>query len=172
MPPHFKKCLESHASSLCPIPSKENEIFVDNVDASGKITKTPVHVVSCVNCNIVGHTASSRDCPRRLAIIARKAKNRAEAQSKVEARSQRLSLLRDGVTFAASLGKSNAPNSSTTKNNGQTRTSAPNILNAGNIIQFFGTDYGKKYEKAKQLEPIFTEFKNKAGLNAAMSAWL
>lgn len=54
----------------------------------------------------------------------------------------------------------------------QPNLSNPSKQNSNNIIQFFGSDFSKKCEKAKNFGPVFNKIKAKAGVDAAMSAWL
>lgn len=177
MPPRCNKCLENHPSYKCPIPSKGKEVMVENIDpVSGKISQQPPQPVSCVNCKVVGHTASSRTCPRRLAILARKAQNRAETQAKAVARSQRLASTQAEISFSQALRsnlKPSVPNSRPTKNPSMPApTNSPTVTNHNNIVHFFSTDFNIKCEKAKTFGPIFKKIQANAGLDAAMSAWL
>lgn len=177
MTPRCNKCLEDHPSYKCPIPSKGKEIIGEIIDSSsGEVSKQLPQTVSCVNCKVVGHAASSRDCPRRLAILARKAQNRADIQAKAQARSQRLADTQPNVSFAQALRSNNKPTSFNSRQPRNPSLPAPThnnpSVNNNNIVGFFSSDFNSKCEKAKAFGPIFKQIQANAGPDAAMSAWL
>lgn len=94
MPEICVKCSGPHRASECSLASKEEEL-------NGEVEKQPIR---CINCNIDGHTAGSRDCPKRLAYIEKINKKKEEAAAKSMARSAHIAFLRDNVSFATALG--------------------------------------------------------------------
>lgn len=96
MPEHCVKCSGPHKSADCPLASKEQEL-------NGEVEKQPI---KCVNCNVEGHTAGSRDCPKRIAYLEKIQKKKEEAAAKAQARSAHLAFVKENVSFAATLGAS------------------------------------------------------------------
>lgn len=96
MPSRCVKCASTHTPGKCAILSLEEETQNPDVE---RPERPPI---KCVNCNAVGHSAGSLQCPKRLAIL----KKRSEAkQKRPEARAASLCrrVARD-VTFAESAG--------------------------------------------------------------------
>lgn len=90
------KCASTHTPGKCAILSLEEE--AENPDVE-RPERPPI---KCVNCNALGHSAGSLQCPKRLAIL----KKRSEAkQKKPEARAASIcrKVTRD-VTFAEMAG--------------------------------------------------------------------
>lgn len=90
------KCASTHTPGKCAILSLEEE--AENPD----VVRPERPPIKCVNCNAVGHSAGSLQCPKRLAIL----KRRSEAkQKKPEARAASLcrKVTRD-VSFAEMAG--------------------------------------------------------------------
>lgn len=96
------KCGESHGPGNCKIPPKgENtqETF-DTDPVTGAVTKRVGLPVKCANCNIVGHVASSKDCPRRVEFLRRQEEKRSLV---VKPRSQTVGQIarEAGVSYAS-----------------------------------------------------------------------
>lgn len=83
MPTRCVKCGGGHARVDCDIPVREqnNEVFMDKDPATGAVVKRVGRTVKCVNCEKDGHTAGSRECPKRQAIERRMRENRAKPRA-------------------------------------------------------------------------------------------
>lgn len=79
MPFRCVKCGGNHGPAKCTIPSKEEEVrMVPSTDpATGAVKRTVSYTLKCANCDANGHVASSKDCPKRLAIIGKKVRAQA-----------------------------------------------------------------------------------------------
>ena len=112
-----------------------------------------------------------------MAILARKAKAKADIQAKNEARSLRIAAIGSSTTYAGVAGgrAQSAPQQVPASNGPRSSNRPPQkevISQSENIVQFFGTDFSQKCEKARTFGPIFQKIMASSGIDAAMSAWL
>lgn len=78
MPFRCVKCGGNHGPAKCNIPPKGAEVNVvaATVAKTGEVKRTVGYTLKCANCGVDGHAASSRDCPKRLAIVAKRTRMR------------------------------------------------------------------------------------------------
>lgn len=68
MPFRCVKCGQSHGPGNCSIPNKDanTEESLSTDPVTGGILRTKGQPVRCVNCDVDGHVASAKDCPKRV----------------------------------------------------------------------------------------------------------
>lgn len=111
MPYRCVKCGGDHGPAKCKIPSKGQftpKKVITTDPATGAVVEKPEFEVHCINCKTDGHTASSKNCPKRLAFIAKRVtatKASAKVARAVPVREipspQATSTARSGVSYAA-----------------------------------------------------------------------
>lgn len=71
MPYRCVKCNVPHGPGGCQVPPKEQNVKEYEIEdtRSGKITKRIGLPTFCINCNEEGHTAASRNCPKRIMLV-------------------------------------------------------------------------------------------------------
>lgn len=122
MPSRCVKCAGPHESGECTIPGKDtNTQPISKMDGrTGAVIVQIGQTVRCANCDADGHTAGSRDCPRKMAII-RKMKESRTATRIDGPRNLGASNLRPGMSYANAVGHSTGP---TWRTSGRNQTSA------------------------------------------------
>lgn len=117
MPYRCVKCGESHGPNNCKIPNKENNNKdVTTTDpVTGLVIKRVGFPVKCINCNVEGHTASSKQCPKRVEILMNiKNKKKVVEHKKISITN---SLVKTGMSYSASVRNANPDVSHNIENN-------------------------------------------------------
>ncbi|KAI8116357.1 hypothetical protein CVS40_11566 [Lucilia cuprina] len=141
MPYRCVKCGASHGPGNCSIPPKgeDNMETLVTDPVTGQATRRIGHQVRCVNCGVDGHTASSRECPRRLELLRKIEAKRVPGGGRRAQGRTGDSNVRAGVSYAtaASSGTTRGVSSVTAVNNGPLAGSSGIDLR-GAMAQFGG----------------------------------
>lgn len=173
------KCAGSHGAGECTIPRKdENIVQIPVTDGvTGAVTLQVGHTVKCANCDVVGHTAGAKDCPRKLAIISKMESRRNAGRVNRPSNIRASALRAPGVSYAIAAGSRPAVRMTSGQN------SVPGTVNlAGarnncskldaDCQKFFGKDIFTCLEKlggfASQYESLQSEGEKKRALFGLM----
>lgn len=141
------KCAEFHESEQCTIPKKsENTAQISVTDqVTGAVTVQIGQTVKCVNCDAVGHTAGSKKCPRKLAIVEKMQQKRVAYRTERPKPSRANAHIRPGISFANVVGPS--PSLRTPSGRISTPASTPSLGSAQSNFSMLDQDCQKFFGK-------------------------
>lgn len=137
MPYRCVKCGDSHGPGKCAIPPK-GENVEDRTVTDPKTGQAVLKVglpVRCINCRIEGHVASSRECPRRQALLRRAEEKRTVIGS---GRPVMQGMVKKGISFATAA--KSASIGSTSRGGGTSRAAATGISLGSAVSNFAHID--------------------------------
>lgn len=153
MPYRCVKCGGPHGPGKCEVPKKgeNNKGRLVTDPKTGQASLKIGLPVKCVNCNIEGHVASSKECPRRRALLQKVEEKKAALGGRQIRES---GTVRTGISYAAAAkgavpAKPTSSKTSVTSETGVTMTTAMSNFNRidSDCSRFFGGGLLKCLEK-------------------------
>lgn len=163
------QCSGPHKSAECTLASKEEEL-------SGKVYKP---AVKYVNCSIEGHTAGSRDFPKRIAYLEEMLKKKEETTANAQAKFVHLAFVKENMSFAAALGaRPSSQNPGKIHNSLATNQTTPQSQKGNGVMDIFSAvsaDCQKTFgenlrviiNRVVKFIPEYRQIKQKEGQNQA-----
>lgn len=155
------KCSGTHGPGKCTIPAgAEGRRDVAAADpVTGEVLMRAEFTLKCANCNVEGHSANSRDCPKRQALLAK----RSEQKKKEKVPAVRTTLQRRNSTVRPGVSYAGATAGSTP----QAEMSLKDVMSGCSVFnetcqEVFGKDFLTCGRRIRQYAAEFNTLSSKA----------